>query len=214
VLKNNPNLAAVHWELGYAYRFGGMLKESAAECETARRIDPLVKANGAVLNSYLYLGEYDKFLQSLPDENDSAFILFYRGFGEYHKRNWDQASRDFDRAYELDPSLYARTGKAFSDSIAHRNSEGLEILHELENRVRQRGVGDPEATYKIAQGYAVLGDNASALRMLRYSIENGFFPYPYFITDPLLESTRREPEFQQLMKIAQPRYEDFKRRFF
>jgi DNA-binding winged helix-turn-helix (wHTH) protein/TolB-like protein/Tfp pilus assembly protein PilF len=34
-LKTNPTHAAIHWELGYAYRFAGMLKESVAECERA-----------------------------------------------------------------------------------------------------------------------------------------------------------------------------------
>ena len=53
--------------------------------------------------------------------------------------------------------------------------------------MQQRGVGDLEATYKIAQPYAVLGDKASALRTLLMSIENGFFPYAYFTTDPLLD---------------------------
>ena len=213
-LKNNPKHAALHWELGYAYRFAGMLKESVEECETARRIDPLVKGNGAVLNGYLYLGEYDKFLQSLPDADSSAFILFYRGFGEYHQKKWGLAAKDFDRAYKLDPTLYTEIGKAFSDSIAHKNSDGLETLQRLENRIQIRGVGDPEGTYKIAQGYAALGDKASALRMLRFSIEHGFFPYPYFVTDPLLESIRDEQEFLQLMNIARKRYAAFMSRFF
>jgi hypothetical protein len=65
-------------------RFAGMLNESVAECERARQIDPLVKANGSVYNAYLYLGEYDKFIARLPEVNDSAFLSFYRGFGEYH----------------------------------------------------------------------------------------------------------------------------------
>jgi tetratricopeptide (TPR) repeat protein len=34
-LKTTPNHRAVHWELGYAYRFAGMLNESAMECELA-----------------------------------------------------------------------------------------------------------------------------------------------------------------------------------
>lgn len=67
-------------------RFAGMLDESVTECERARNSDPLVKANGSVLNTYLYLGEYDKFLDSLPEVDDSAFVLFYRGFAEYHPR--------------------------------------------------------------------------------------------------------------------------------
>ena len=87
--EGNSNNAAVHWELGYAYRFAGMLKESVEECEQARHIDPSVKANGAVLNTYLYLGQYEKFLESLPDVDDSSFLVFYRGFGEYHQKNWD-----------------------------------------------------------------------------------------------------------------------------
>jgi len=213
-LATNPNQAAVHWELGYAYRFAGMLNESIAECLRAREIDPMVKSNGAALNSYLYLGEYDKFLDSLPNTNDSAFIVFYRGFGEYYQKKWGLAARDFDRAYHLDPTLYTQIGKAFSDSIAHKESDGLGLLHELEHRIQQRGVGDPEATYKIAQAYAALGDKASALRMLRYSIEHGFFAYPYFIADPLLDSIRREPEFPDLMSMAQVRYVNFKKRFF
>jgi TolB-like protein len=213
-LESAPNNAAVHWELGYAYRFAGMLNESAAECALARRIDPLVTANGAAINAYLYLGEYDEFLHSLPEGDDSAFVVFYRGLAEYLRKNVDQAARDFDRAYEIDSSLYTQIGKALSDSISHHDAEGVQILNQLENRIVQKGVGDPEATYKIAQAYAVLGDRASALRMFRYTIENGFFAHPYFLIDPLLENVRREPQFQPLMEMARQRHEAFKSRFF
>src|SRR5712675_1947543 len=104
-LKTNLNHAEVHWELGYAYRFAGMLNESAAECERAREIDPGVKLSSSVLNAYLYLGLYDKFLQSLPKDSEMSLIVFYRGFGNFHKQNWEEASRDFDRVYDLDHSL-------------------------------------------------------------------------------------------------------------
>jgi tetratricopeptide (TPR) repeat protein len=213
-LKTNPNHAEAHWELGYAYRFAGMLEESVAECERARQLDPLVKSNGSALNSYLYLGQYDKFLRSLPDLNDSAFVVFYRGFGEYYQKKWEQAARDFDRAFMLDPSLYVQIGKALSDSIAHRDAEGLEILRSLETKIEERGVGDPEAMYKIAQAYNALGDKASALRTLRLSIEGGFFCYPYFTTDPLLNGLRNEPEFTTLLNMAHLRHEAFKKSFF
>ena len=213
-VKNNPNNAALHWELGYAYRFAGMLQESVTECEHALRIDPLVKGNGAVLNSYLYLGEYDKFLRSLPERNDGAFIVFYRGFGEYHQKKWDLAAKDFERAYKLDPTLYTQIGKAFNYAIVRKNSDGLETLQALETTIQRRGVGDPEATYKIAQAYTALGDKVSAFRMLRFSIEHGFFPYPYFVADPLLEPIRREPQFLELMSAARQRYVAFKASFF
>lgn len=213
-LTNNANQAAVHWELGYAYRFAGMLNESVIECERAREIDPLVKANGAVFNTYLYLGEYEKFLQSLPDTDDSDFILFYRGFAEFHLKHWTEAAKYFDRAYDMHPSLYTQIGKALSHSIAHENSPGLELLHRLDERIQQRGVGDPEATYKIAQSYAVLGDKRSAVRELRYSIENGFFPYPYLLTDPLLATLRGDSGFADSLNLARQRHDAFKHNFF
>jgi len=212
-LKTNGNYAAAHWELGYAYRFAGMLDESVAECERARQLAPFVKANGSVFNTYLYLGRYQKFLESLPVE-DSSFILFYRGFGEFHEKEFDQASRDFDRAYELDPTLYSGIGKALSDSIHQRTAEGLNLLGGLESKIRERGVGDPEGTYKIAQAYAVLGDKTSALRALRMSVESGFFSYPYLSKDPLLNDLRREPEFDQTLNTARQRHEAFKSAFF
>jgi hypothetical protein len=64
----------------------GMLDESVAECERARELDPFVKANGSVLNSYLYLGHYQKFLESLPVD-DSSFILFTVVLENFPKRS-------------------------------------------------------------------------------------------------------------------------------
>ena len=212
-LKTNGNYAFAHWELGYAYRFAGMLDESVAECERARQLDPFVKANGSVLNAYLYLGQYRKFLESLPVD-DSSFILFYRGFGEFHEKEYDQASRDFDRAYELEPTLYTGIGKALSDSIHQRNAEGRELLSELEKQIKERGVGDPEASYKIAQAYAVLGDKTSAIRVLRRSVEAGFFSYPYIADDPLLNHLHQEPGFTEILDVARQRHDAFKNSFF
>ena len=214
VLQDSPNNAEAHWELGYAYRFGGMLKESVAECEKARQNNPQVKINSSAMNSYLYLGEYEKFLQSLP-VNDSVYILFYRGFAEYYLNDLDQAARDFDRAFEENSSLLpAAVGKALSDSIKHDQAGGLKLLQQTESKIDERGVSDAEGIYKVAQAYAVLGDKVSALHMLRHSIGGGFFCYPYFERDPVLRSLRGEPEFQTLMKQAQQRHDQFKTAFF
>lgn len=214
VLQDNPNNAEAHWELGYAYRFAGMLKESVEECEKARQNNPQVKINSSAMNSYLYLGEYDKFLQSLPAD-DSVYILFYRGLGEYYMNNREQAATTFDRAFGQDPSLLpADVGKALSDSIRHNNAGGLKLLEDTENKAEERGVSDAESLYKLAQAFAVLGDKASALHMLRHSVGGGFFCHPYFVSDPLLQSLHNEPEFKALMKQAFDRHQQFKTTFF
>jgi tetratricopeptide (TPR) repeat protein len=213
-IARKPDHAALHWELGYGFRFAGMLQQSVAECEHARQLDPSVKSNGSVLNTYLYLGEYDRFIRSLPDVNASGFFRFYRGFAEYHLGNLSEASEDFNRAFKEDPTLYTEIGRAFAESIANNKSAGLEILHKLENGMQQRGVGDPEATYKIAQAYSAMGDVTSGLRALRSSIEAGFFSYPYFLRDPLLNNLRGAPEFQRILDISRQRHEAFKKTFF
>jgi len=214
-LRTNPNHAEIHWELGYAYRFAGMLQQSVSESERARQLDPGVKLNSSTLNGYLYLAQYDKFLGSLPKNDDSALLVFYRAFGEYYKNDYTQAAKDFDHTFELDRSLFqAQIGKALSLGIQHQDSESAEILRSLEKKINERHVGDPEAIYKIAQAYAVLGDKPSALRVLKQSIENGFFSYPYFATDPLLDNLRNEIEFSRLMNVARQRHEAFKAAFF
>jgi len=168
------------------------------------------------------LSQIPRRLAVLPFQNlqeckyeDAALIVFYRGLGEYYKKNREQAKANFDRAFELDRTLLqAEVGRALSLGIQQQNFEAVGVLHALEAKIKEHGVVDPEAMYKIAQAYASIGDKASALRVLRHSIENGFFPYPYFATDPLLDSLRGEGEFSKLMDEAGLRHEEFKRRFF
>lgn len=214
LIAENPGNAEAHWELGYAYRFGGMLQQAATESERARQNNPLVKLNSSAMNAYLYLGEYDKFLQSLP-ASDSVYVLFYRGFGEYYEGHSAQAADYFDRAYAQDQTLLpADVGKALSFGVRGEPAKGLELLRATEKRILDSGVEDAEGLYKVAQAYAVLGDKASAILMFHRTIEGGFFPYPYFERDSLLDGIRKEPEFSMLMKEALERHEQFKKRFF
>ena len=189
-LKGNPNSALAHWELGYAYRFGGLLEDSARECELARRIDPSVKIYSSAINAYFYMGHYDQWL-AVPD-NNAAYILFYRGMGELYKGDTAHALTHFDLAYDLDPALLqADVGKAMSSQIRHENATGIQLLREVESKILDRGVTDPEGIYKVAQAYAMLGDKPSAMRLFRQTILGGFFCYPCLVKRRSLD--RRHP---------------------
>src|SRR5262245_5125514 len=214
VIGTSPNLAQAHWNLAYAYRFGGLLRESISEGERSRQINGEIKADNAVFNGYLYDGQYEKFIQSLPAREDSAYGAFYRGLGHYYLKQWKEAAAYFDRAYQLDRTLmHAQIGKALSHGLAGRPASGLKMLNEVEEKIIKSGVADAEGVYKIAQAFAALNDKPPALRLLRRSIDGGFFCYPYFTNDPLLDNLRGEAEFAELMERARSRHEEFKRRF-
>jgi serine/threonine-protein kinase len=214
VIGTNPNLAQAHWNLAYAYRFGGLLRESISEGERSRQIDGAIKADNAVFNGYLYDGQYEKFIQILPAREDFAFVIFYRGLGHYYLKQWKEAAAYFDQAYRLDNKLMqARIGKAMSHGLAGQPELGLKQLKGVEGQIIKSGVADAEGVYKIAQAFAALNDRPTALRLLRRSIEGGFFCYPYFTNDPLLDNLRGEAEFAGLMELARRRHEEFKRQF-
>jgi serine/threonine-protein kinase len=215
ILGRKPRHAAANWQLSYAYRYGGMLKESIESGERALDLDKNV-ANDA-FNSYFYDQQYKKFIDSLPlpEVKKDSYFIFYRGFGHYYSRDLKKAKEFFDQAYQLTPDqIFAQIGKALSLGIDGKNREGIAILKESEEKIRQTGVSDGEAIYKIAQAYAVLGEKTSALSTLRLSIEKGFFCYPYFANDILLENVRSEAEFKGILEIAHKRHQEFKKKFF
>ena len=212
VLEINPNHAEARWQLSYAYRYAGMLGESIAEGERARSLDPGLRSHQ--FNSYFYAGDYDKFLSSLP-RREEAYVIFYRGLMYYYLADRERAAAAFDRAYELnDKSVISQIGKALRLGLAGRNAEGLRLLTDAEGQIEKGGVGDGEIAYKIAQGYAALGDERAALRALGRSIEQGFFCSPYIESDPLLNPVRGEGEYATLIDKARARHEEFKRKFF
>jgi DNA-binding winged helix-turn-helix (wHTH) protein/TolB-like protein len=214
VIGANPNLAEAHWNLAYAYRFGGLLRESISEGERSRQINGEIEAENAVFNGYLYDGQYEKFIQSLPAGEHSAYVTFYRGLGHYYLKQWKEAAANFGQAYQLGQTLMpVQIGKALSYGLAGGKSSGLKLLKEAEEKIIKSDVADAEGVYKIAQAFAALNDRPPALRLLRRSIEGGFFCYPYFTNDPLLDNLRGEAEFAELMGLARRRHEEFKRQF-
>ncbi len=215
LLQQHPRDPHTVWGLAYAYRYAGMLEQSVVAGERAGAISPFFLTGGNIVLTYLYQGDYEKFLRSYTADDRSAYQVFYVGFGRYHLKQHEAAARDFDRAYELDPSLLqARVGKALSYAIKGQRALGIQLLEATEREVDAREVGDAEGLYKLAQAYAVLHGTAAALRALRRSIEGGFFCYPYFRTDPLLENIRREKEYASLLEQARQRHDRFKQRFF
>jgi DNA-binding winged helix-turn-helix (wHTH) protein/TolB-like protein len=215
VVEGNPNHAGAHWELSYAYRFAGMLKQSIEEGERSRQLEAEIRSNNSVFNTYLYDGQYAKFLDSLPHKESDAFILFYRGLGSLYLDKSEAAVDYFKRAIQRDSSLFpARVGSAIALGMTGGRSAGLKLLADTEKSVRERGVRDPEGIYKLAQAYSLLDHREGAMRTLRQSVEGGFFCYPYISSDKLLSRLATDRQFQAILDKARARHEAFRKQFF
>jgi DNA-binding winged helix-turn-helix (wHTH) protein/TolB-like protein len=214
VLAADAGNALAMWEMSYACRYAGLLPESLRWGGRALAADPSFKLSNAVFITHLYTGEYQKFLDGLATVNDTAYAGFYRGFAHYHLKDYGRARAEFDRAHQADPEmLQTQVGKALSLGLAQETRRGLELLARAEREVAAQGVGDAEGVYKIAQGYAALGERAGALRVMRRSVEGGFFCHPYFTTDPLTAGLRGESGFAELIEAARRRHEAFKQAY-
>jgi hypothetical protein len=111
----------------------------------------------------------------------------------------------------LNPSLlHSHIGEALAYALTGRQPQGIELMQ----RIEQSDTQDGEMVYKMAQVYAQLGDQESSLRLLRRSIELIFYPYSYFLQDPLLEPVRMEPQYPAVIELARQRHEAFLQRFF
>ena len=52
-----------------------------------------------------------------------------------------------------------------------------------------------------------------AIEKMRGTLARGFFPFPYFNSDKLLDSIREEPEFKELISLIRARHIEFKTLF-
>ncbi len=214
VLQTNPNLAQAHWQMAYVLRFGGRLKESIAAAERSRQIDDEIRSNNAIFASLLYDGQYERYLKQLPAK-ETAYILFYRGFGHYYLKDLAESVKLFDRAYAMNPGLMqAQVGKALSFAVSGNKAAGLALLQQTAQQIETRGVTDAEGVYKVAQAFAVLGDPTTALRLWQRSVAGGFFCYPYFVNDPLLANVRDTTKYAEVLALAKQRHEGFGKKFF
>ena len=67
------------------------------------------------------------------------------------------------------------------------------------------------SAYNIASAWATLNRPDEAVKWLESAADDGFPCYPYFETDPNLESVRGHPHFIALMSTLRQRWQRFKR---
>ena len=203
VVERHPEHAMAHFALSYVLRYGGMLQESAHECDTALSLDPgnyqlrscsLVfdlQGNSARAMDFLRLDLGSEWVSSnlplhfqregkLAEARDSAQKLpGYNPASAFMKLCVGQQSS---------PDLEKATREFLPSALADPDSE---------NR------------YWDATVLASCGQNEGAKRLLKSAIEGQYCAYTALESDRLLVALRGTPEFSQLLSAAKKCQDNF-----
>ena len=215
-----PNNPLIFDGLGYAFRYAGLLSESAEIYSKASSyfFEPDRSVSSKIYESrgYLYAGNYIKSRQKMDETikfaNEegtelSSYHLYYDGIDYLYSGDDKNAFRRFDETYQIDPlQIFAQYGQIYKLLSLGKNQKALSFIKEIE----KVNIHDGEQTYRQIQFYAQLGQPNKALNKMKLTIERGFFPYPYFISDRFLDPIRDEPRFSELMEIIKAKHIEFK----
>jgi serine/threonine protein kinase/tetratricopeptide (TPR) repeat protein len=210
-LKINPNHADSHFALSYIYRYAGMLKESAQEGELALSLDPNNPRYRSLATTYLYLGDFDRSLETHKLDPDSGWTLARVGQIYLRRGQKERALESFKRAIQKEPeSSSGRWAAAMRAAVEGRVEEGLAAL----GRSKEAGMVDGEQRYHFANVHCLLGDRDGCVAGLQAAVDGGFFNYPFLLKDSFLEPIRTDHRFQRILARAKEKHEAFQARFF
>ncbi len=187
--------AELHAGLVYACRYCGLLEESVAAHDRARRLDSNVQTS--VINTYWMKGDYEKALDDRLTGTSYVLGLTLATIGKT-----DEAIR-YLGASTVNP--YARPLLRFLEGDREAARQAVDELLPLNP--------DAESHYYLARLLVPLGDIEGALREFERIVEMGFFCLPVFAHDPWLEPVRGFDRFQEILRRVAARHREARARF-
>ncbi len=220
----HPDHPGLHFRLGYVLRYAGLLDESIMAYRRGLELDDSpaarVSAEGQIAKSLVYLGDYSgalalqeglhTHLAAVGRVADDK-MLFYEGIMHLYAGDPHRAIARFDAALEVDPaSLWTAFGQAYRLAATGDTARLAALARELVTR----NVADGERHYRLVHFHALAGEGREAIARLRAAHEAGFFNYPYIQDDPLTESLRDVPGFDEAVAGIRARHEAFRARWY
>ena len=209
---------SVAWEmLGYSYYYAGLNELAVEAYDRVVTLNPTVPHNHWMhARMLVYLGktsEAEKELREAVEKNPEQYkLLGHFAMTLYYEGKLDEAEKVADRAVELGRDSGDNTARVLGAFIYAAKGERAKIDPKL-LRYRPEDISDGDAAYWTGGVYALLGDRAHALAMLRRTAELGDVNYPWFMRDKNYESLRGDPEYQAIMAGIKARWENYRREF-
>ncbi|HEY4841562.1 MAG TPA: protein kinase [Terriglobales bacterium] len=201
LVERHPENASAHFALGYVLRYGGMLDESAHECETALALDPGNYRYRSCSTTFDQQGNLARAMDFFQLDAGSewevgSLVGHYIRAGNLAQAREQSAKVNRPREKMIDACLN-RAPAADVDKIA---TEFAPIV---------LGAHDSEAKYMNAGYFAFCGQRDIAVRLIRSAITGHYCAYTDLQTDAMLASLRGTPEFAELLSAAKRCRDDF-----
>jgi serine/threonine protein kinase len=201
LVERHPENASAHFALGYVLRYGGMLDESAHECETALALDPGNYRYRSCSTTFDQQGNLARAMDFFQLDAGSewevgSLVGHYIRAGNLAQAREQSAKVNRPREKMIDACLN-RAPAADVDKFATEFAPIILAAH------------DSEAKYMNAGYFAFCGQKDIAVRLIRSAITGHYCAYTDLQTDAMLASLRGTPEFAELLSAAKRCRDDF-----
>ena len=205
LVKRRPDSGNAHFALAYVYNYGGLLDDSARECDAALALDPTNYGFRACSLTFLELGKYERALDYVRLDAGSRWSAGITGDILLRQGKLEEALKSYVSRREA-PLHPAGPVGAF---LEHRPASEVATLA-LQIEARDMANRDPEPKYLRAALLAFCGQRDVALRLLRRAVEQNYCGYPAMDNEPLFANIRNTPEFAAIRAAGIKCQEKFK----
>ena len=193
--KTDPELFA---GLTHASRYCGLLQASLEANRQARRLDPNIHTT--VTHTYFAMGDYEGALGAIG-----------RDFGYFTPVRLAMLGRVEEAIAmlkEKESAVPERRGQVFMISLRALLEGNREMSLEASGELIDAAFRDPEGNYYLARQLAYLRDTGRATRVLKSTVDGGYFCYPQMVSDPWLDPVRSDAEFKRILQRAQTLHQE------
>lgn len=218
-IRAHPHVPYLRHGLAYAARTVGLLEGSRRALQARDRLQGPSRAGRKIAeNTYLYLGDWAKFSESLgqgPDPYVDEVVNFYRGYLRLLQGDRVQAQGWFEQilAHPGAKTDFEALARVYNLSLQGQSAEALRVLDTLQQQRMRLRVPDGEFTFKLAEAYAHLGDTEKAMLMAERAYSQGFACTAWFEASPLLAPIRTTPRWRALHQHLKERQQLLETRF-
>src|SRR6266404_1203484 len=194
LVERHPENASAHFTLAYVLRYGGVIEESAHECDAALALDPGNFGFRSCSFTFDQLGNYRRAMDFMQLDAGSEWVSgnivrHYIRDGKLAQAK-EIAEKFDDRGFRMIRACLENPSSADATSLAR------------EWAARSLADPDPEPRYVVAADFLFCGQKEAAVQLLKSSIAGHFCAYTGLQNDSAWAKLRGTPEFAELLSAA------------